>query len=125
MNGKTAINATNFIIADLRDESIGDIDFSENEKIEYLPYKIFMQLPNLGTYDANECAIKQISKENFEKLSRLRVIELNSNKIQKVSGNTFKGLESLAHIDLSEFLSFKMNCIYELENFQAKIKLNR
>lgn len=105
MNKRTAINATNFIIADLRDEEVEGIIFDRNVNIEYLPVKIHLQFPNLDIYNASRCSIKQISKENFENLSRLKSIELSGNKIQKISGNTFKGLNSLLHVNLSEFLN--------------------
>lgn len=98
-----AINATNFVIAELRDEEIGGIRFDGNKRIEYLPYKVYMQFPNLIHFKAKECSVKQIMKENFEKLSRLQKIDLSSNVIQKISGNTFKGLESLMQIKLREF----------------------
>lgn len=100
-----AINATNFVVAELRDDEIGIIVSAGNKNIEYLPYKIHMQFPNLVEYAADDCSIKQISKENFEKLNRLQKIFLSSNKIQKISGNTFKGLETLARVDLSEFFT--------------------
>lgn len=103
MTEKTAINATNFVIGDLKDEDIGGIDFNYNKAVEYLPYKIHMQLPNLVTYRAKFCSIKQISKENFEKLTRLKSVELNNNQIQKISGNTFQGLEKLLQVVLSKF----------------------
>lgn len=103
MNEKTVINAPYSVIADLKDEKIGGIIFNENKKIEYLPYKIFMQFPNLVEYKALECSIKQIRKENFEKLVGLKLILLRSNQIQNITGNIFKGLESLEFIDLSKF----------------------
>lgn len=103
MNERTAINATNFVMGELRDEEVEGIVFDGNKKIEYIPYKIHMQFPNLAIYHANRCSIKQISKENFENLRRLKSIELASNKIQKLAGNTFKGLEKLTKVDLSEF----------------------
>lgn len=103
MNGSTIINATNFIIADPRDDDIRGIFFDLNKKIEYLPYKIYMQLPILIKYSANNCSIKQISMENFEKLNRLEQIRLAGNLIQKISGNTFKGLKRLKHVDLGKF----------------------
>lgn len=106
MTKKTAINAANFVIADLPDEDIKGIDFYDNKKIEYLPYKIYKQLPSLIEYLAYSCSIKQISKENFEKLSSLEVIRLENNRIQKILGNTFKGLERLKKVDLSKFHNF-------------------
>lgn len=106
MTGKTVINATNFVIADLRDEEIEGIDFTKNKKIEYLPYKIYMHLPNLVYYWASICALKQISKENFEKLNRLQAIDLSHNQIKKIHGNTFNGLDSLIEIDLRKFFIY-------------------
>lgn len=103
MTGNSAINATNFVIGDLRDEGVGGILFDWNKKIEFLPYKIYMQFPNLASYRASHCSIKQIAKENFEKLSSLKEIYLWSNQIQKISGNTFKGLQSLMNVYLGEF----------------------
>lgn len=103
MDEKTAINATNFIIADLKDEEVGCVQFTGNKRIEYLPYKIFMQYPNLVEYRAGECSIKEISKENFEKLDRMYWLKLHDNQIEKISGDTFKGLESLECIDLCEY----------------------
>lgn len=104
MSGRTAINSTNFVIGDLKFEDVEGIIFENNKDIEYLPYKIYMQLPNLIFYNASRCSIKQVSKENFEILNRLKFIELQLNQIQKISGNTFKGLRSLRHINLSRFL---------------------
>lgn len=104
MRQKTIINASNFVIGDLQDEEVEGIFFEGNMNIEYLPYKIYMQFPNLQSYWAKQCAIKQISKENFEKLIRLKEIDLEFNQIQKISGNTFQGLESLTIVDLGEFL---------------------
>lgn len=103
MTERTAINSTNFVIADLRDEEIEGITFEGNTRVEYLPYKIQMGFPNLLIYKANRCSIKQLSKENFEKLNRLKYIELSMNRIQKIFGTTFKGLGSLVRVDLSEF----------------------
>lgn len=99
---KTAINASNFVIADLKDDEIEGIVFEGNLRIEFLPYKIYMQFSNLDIYMAGRCSIKQISKENFENLHRLKHIDLSFNQIQKISTDTFKQLGNLMHISLSE-----------------------
>lgn len=103
MKWKTEINASNSVVSELKDEEVGCIDLSDNEKIEYLPYKIFMQFPNLVYYWAKGCSIKQISAHNFEKLVKLQEIRLWRNKILKISGDTFMGLENLWFVDLGEF----------------------
>lgn len=104
MDEKTVINATNFVVGDPSDDEIGGIKFDENKNIEFLPYKIHMQLPNLIIYQASKCSIKQITKKNFEKLSRLKEIDMSFNQIRKISGNTFRGLESLTFVDISKFI---------------------
>lgn len=101
MTLQTTINATNFVIADLKDEEVEGIIFEGNKKIEYLPFKIYLQFPNLDIYKANRCHIKQISKDNFRSLHRLKSINLSFNQIKKISTDTFKGLGNLLHIYLS------------------------
>lgn len=103
MNGTTAIDDNNFVIGDLKDVEVEGIDFSKNKRIEYLPYKIHLQFPNLMFYEASSCSIKQVTKQNFEQLIRLKRIDLSFNKIQKLSGNTFNGLANLLRIFLCEF----------------------
>lgn len=103
MNRKTVIAASSVAVDDLRDEEVEGIIFHDNKKVEFLPYKIYVQLPNLIHYWAARCSIKHITNQNFEKLNRLKTIDLASNQIQKLSGNTFQGLGNLQNIDLSEF----------------------
>lgn len=102
MNKKTLINANNSVVAELTDEEVEGIDFNGNKNIEYLPYKVYKQFPNLVEYYAPSCSIKQIAKVNFEKLTRLKFIHLSDNKIQKIAANTFGGLESLNELNLGE-----------------------
>lgn len=104
MTYKTVINDTNFVFADLRDEEIEGVTFEGNKKIEYLPNKMYLQFPNVLIYKASRCSIKQISRENFENLNRLKYIELAFNEIQKISATTFEALASLVRVDLSEFI---------------------
>lgn len=106
MKQRTVINATNFIIAELKDEDIEGVDFEGNTNIEYLPYKIYKQFPSLVEYRAQFCSIKQITRENFEKLNRLKYLVLGYNQIEKISSDTFRDLESLLHFTLSEYLIF-------------------
>lgn len=102
LDTSTTIDSDNFVIADLKDEEVGAVIFNGNKKIEYLVLQIYKQFPNLYLYLAKECAIKQISKENFEKLNRLTVLNLAHNNIQKVRADTFNGVPNLSYIMLSE-----------------------
>lgn len=102
MNNNAVIDSANFIIADLKDEDVGGVIFEENKKIEYLPVKIYMQFPFLYIYLARGCSIKQITKENFEKLDRVVVLDLSQNNIQKIRADTFNGVPNLSNLLLSE-----------------------
>lgn len=102
MNKRTVIDSDNYVLADLKDDDVEGIIFERNMDIEYLPFKIYLQFPNLDIYKASRCSIQQISKENFEKLYRLKYIELSFNRIQKLHANTFKGLKSLERVLLSK-----------------------
>lgn len=124
MTDRTAINSTNFVIADLKDEEVEGISFAGNTKIEYLPYKVYLQLPNLVMYKAERCSIKQITKENFENLVRLKQIDISFNQIQKITANTFRGLHSLEEVDLSEFSMFgSLDFSVKTKTLQTPIRL--
>lgn len=112
MNERTSINSTKFVVAELRNDEMQGIIFTNNTKIEYLPYKIHLQFPNLIYYYADKCSIKQISKENFESLNRLERIDLSFNRIQKISGNTFQGLGKLQKFRFSRFSIFVFSSFY-------------
>lgn len=103
MTERTSITSTNFAIADLKDDDVEAIIFDGNRAIEYLPFRIFVQLPEICIYKASQCSIKQVTMENFENLYRLKSIDLSLNQIQKISGNTFKGLKMLQQVNLSKF----------------------
>lgn len=112
MTNQTEISFTNFIIANLKDEEIEGIKFEGNKNIRFLPYKIYLQFPNLVIYNAERCSIKQISMQNFENLRSLKSIELRFNRIKKISGDTFKGLDNLRSVDLSKFNLHRHHTIY-------------
>lgn len=98
----TIINATEFTFFGAKDESVEVLSLHANRKIEYLPILVFQKFPNLVRYAASECSIKEISKENFERLKKLALLILSSNKIQKLRSNTFERLTGLKWIDLGK-----------------------
>lgn len=49
------------------------------------------------------CAIKEISKRNFEKLLNLEDLYLQDNQIYVVLSDTFEGLVKIIHLNLSKF----------------------
>lgn len=119
MNAHTIIDSANFSVAGLRDEDVGGLNFEGNKKIGYLPVYLYKQFPNLYVYFAKSCAIKEITKENFEKLKRLFVLDLSYNNIQKIRADTFNGLTILGKIYLSELSGF-LTVPYSRELFRQQ-----
>lgn len=123
MGGFTAIKDIGYTISDPFDDMVGTINFNNNRKIEFLPILLHSKFPNLQDIFADNCAIREISKENFEKLHHLETISLPRNQIYVVLSDTFEGLASLSSIDLSEFnLGFMklQNIIYLFSFFTLK-----
>lgn len=70
----TAINASDFTISGPEDENMRLFDSSRNRKMEFLPIFINKRFPILVTYLADRCIIREISKDNFEHLFYLKVL---------------------------------------------------
>lgn len=91
------------ILSDTFNKYIGGIDFSENRNIEFLPILLNLTFPNIKLYHAEKCAIKEISKRNFEGLVQLWGVYLKENQIYAILSATFEGLINLKEIDLRKF----------------------
>lgn len=110
MNDYTAIEDLGYSVLDPCNEKVDTMDFSHNQKIEFLPKSPHQIFPNLATYEANSCAIKEITKMNFQNLHRLKGIFLADNQIYAVLSDTFEGLINLSSLRLGMIL-----CIYFLK----------
>lgn len=100
MQEKTAIEFPGHQIETPTDESIGALTFQRNKKISFLPFNAGQNFPNMIVYDAGDCSIEIISKENFAHLTRLQHLYLCCNKIETVFSETFEDLKSLALLGL-------------------------
>lgn len=98
----TFINSTDYLNASYRDETVEAIDALRNRKIDYLPRNIGEFFPNIVALDAAHCSIKEITKENFKGLSKLRLLRLASNKIEKIDDDAFEYIPAVEQIWLSE-----------------------
>lgn len=97
-----AINSADVIISGLEDESVRLFDSSRNRKVEYLPIHIADKFPNLVTFAADRCAIKEITKNDFENLFHLQWLNLDGNKLEIIKADVFKDLISLEALKLSK-----------------------
>lgn len=100
MHEKTVIDSNKRSIAMKRDVSIVLLHLTGNKKISFLPIRVDKNFPNLTNYDAPDCSIISISKENFRNVWYLKKLNLNQNKIQSFPSNTFDDLNSLTSLSL-------------------------
>lgn len=99
----TVIKDIGYSISDPYNVKITKMNFNDNRNIEFLPNSPSHKFPNLVHYHAERCAIKEISKRNFERLHSLWNILLQGNQIRAVLKDTFQGLTKLSRLDLSKF----------------------
>lgn len=98
----TVIDSTDFLITSARDAVVGGFYAHKNQKLEHLPKNFGEKFPNLIALSARFCSIKQIRKENFKGLNRLRGLWINSNQIEKIDDNTFDYIPAMETINLGE-----------------------
>lgn len=100
MTQTTAIESLFYTIVN-SDEMVTSLDFTNNKKILYLPINVYKNFPELDTYEAGYCLIKEIKKTNFANLKNLHWLFLNQNQIEIVPVDAFEDLSSLARLFLS------------------------
>lgn len=101
MRVTTSINDSTTTIS-TRDDSVNALDFAINNKIYFLPIQINETFPNLLTFNAYKCSLRQISKENFSGLKKLIKLYLYSNQIEEITSESFEDLVSLEELWLRE-----------------------
>jgi Leucine-rich repeat (LRR) protein len=82
------------------------LNLEGNSKIFYLPVGLVNEFPQLVEYYAPSCSIKEISKQNFEGLTKLKLLDLSYSSISKITKDMFEDLTSLEKLNLGEFSSF-------------------
>lgn len=95
MKNETTINSNETTLGMKIDDSISGLKLNNNKNITWLPNEVAEVFPNLLIYNARNCLIGNISRKNFEKLNKLKNLNLGYNKIQKIAKDTFKELTEL------------------------------
>lgn len=103
MTSYTIIRDITYFISDPFNDIVTEITFSDNPNIEFLPIQLHQSFPTIRKYYARRCAIREISKRNFENLIFLKRLNLQENQIYAVLKETFEGLVNLKELNLSKF----------------------
>lgn len=102
-----AITSTNVTFAK-RDVAVNELYFTNNEKIFYLPVLVYKKFPNLLRLNAINCSVREVRRENFERLNKLFAVNLSKNFIETIADDTFENLSKLQEIDLCKLEQQRM-----------------
>lgn len=83
-----------------QDSFVQGLELERNNMIFYLPIKIAESFPNLLALSAWDCSLKEISRKNFENLSKLKQLILYRNEIETIFYDTFADLIALEYLNL-------------------------
>jgi Leucine-rich repeat (LRR) protein len=106
MRNLTSIKSHDFFFESLKNLKITGLSFEGNKKIIFLPVNLYENFPNLFGIDASDCAVRQISNKNFQRLNRLKMIWLRGNEIEIISSSTFEDLKELEYLSLGTKFNF-------------------
>lgn len=97
----TKINSINFTIDIQEIPEIDAILFDNNKNVVFLPVNVYKKFPYLKYYHAKNASVKKISALNFEGLSSVKLLNLESNQIEFIPNYCFEALTKLNEISLS------------------------
>lgn len=80
------------------------INIIHQRNIEFLPVLVHKSFRNLKFYWIADTPVQKISKKNFEKLSELVLLHLESNQIEVIKSDTFDDLIAMTEIVIRKFL---------------------
>lgn len=111
---KTVITNLNFEISSPPNQQVAGLTIKDTKTVHFLPVKVSQTFPNLLIFEAYNCALKSVTKVNFENLRKLRAVDLQHNQISTFSEDTFDDLRMLIHLDLAN------NKIHEIDGSSFK-----
>ncbi|KAL7011117.1 hypothetical protein ACKWTF_014095 [Chironomus riparius] len=108
LKSSSVINSTEFMIMSRRAEAVKAFMSNNLKNIEFLPENVNEKFPNLANFEALNCSIKAVRKENFFGLQKLVKLVLDYNEIQELGANVFDDLIRL------KTLSIQYNKIHDI-----------
>jgi hypothetical protein len=93
----TIINERNTTIS-TKDSSVRGLVINNNNKAEYLFVRIAQSFPNLEAYSVYRTSVRELSKQNFAGLNKLKILVVANSQIEKIESKTFEDLVSLVKL---------------------------
>lgn len=118
LDNTTSIDTANSSFSGIRDDSVREINFAHNKKIFFLPIRLNDKYPELRSYDAANCSVKAVSKQNFERMVNLKYLKLSRNEIETLDSNTFEDLANVNYLNIGKN-------ILQFEPFYRRMYFNR
>lgn len=87
----------------MRDETVEGFWAYNNKKLQHFPSNLAEKFPNLLALSAYSCAIREIRRECFKGLKKLRHLALYGNQIEKIDDGTFEYIPFVEKIALREY----------------------
>lgn len=119
----TQITTANDSFTGARDHSVQEINFAYNKKIFFLPIRVSDKFPELRAYDAHQCSLTTISKQNFEKMENLKYLSLEGNQITTIFSETFEDLVKLNYLSIRKSAVHQCNQGLQNQCWHAPAKM--
>lgn len=100
LNSTTIIVASKVRFAGPKNSNVDAILFDNNVDLQFLPVNIYEKFPNLERISGESAAVKAISSMNFERLLKMKFLNLKANRIEFIPNDCFEGLLNLIEINL-------------------------
>jgi Leucine rich repeat len=117
----TIIDSIEFSFSTARDEKMEGL-WLTGKSVTFLPIQVNETFPNLMIYEAGSLSIKELARENFLGLKKLKSLNLYGNKIERIASDIFIDLTSLENLILCENFQFStfFYCCLILDNNQLQ-----
>lgn len=100
----TRIDAPDYKFAnDVKYKIFEFLIISHQPDVEFLPVSVHESFPNLTAYLIRKTPVRKISKKNFEKMYKLKVLALDQNEIEVIKSDTFEDLINVDRISICEY----------------------
>lgn len=102
MDKTTKIDSSSTTIAGPRDDSLHGLLLAKNKQITSLSNDVGKKFPELQYYNADDCAVTSLERNNFKGLHKVKGLFLNDNQINSVEKDSFADMPQMEKLGLGE-----------------------